>query len=282
VERSVTDIARGVISLPVKKIRDLRWDGLPYTQTDLFPFDTPSMGMLHCDGPPAWRDSTPVVPATIVGTTTFDGGISFNMMVRDASRRRHAEVFSAIARDVLGPENSERLCSIYDIRPSTPDAEALQRICSFEPEIGFFAAALATAGARIVPATYLQIFDLPNVFPGPRSALGEFATHTFDIVTLLGGVHDYLLPASYALVIADWRDRILEFVRDGKAPCRRYVAGEGKALRIGKKGVGEVSENAYLEERRRALFELADRVDVKTGWDALWVDVCIRFLMKGE
>jgi carboxylesterase type B len=288
-KRDVSEVAREVIEVDVQKIRELAWVGSPCTQTPLLPFDKPTMAMMRTGGPPAWRKES-TIEAQIVGTTTYDGGISFNMMSRDPSRSSHATAFSSIATDVLGKENGDALCDIYGIKEGLEDSDALQRICSFESDIGFFAAALATAEAGLVKETYLQIFDLPNPFPGPIHELGEFATHTFDISTLLGGAHGHLLPAQYRPVISEWRSRIVDFVGNGKAPCATFMAGQGggenggnrKALVVNEKSVREEGEKEWMGERREKLFELADRVDRERGWDVLWVDVCRRFLMRGE
>jgi hypothetical protein len=54
---------------------------------------------------------------------------------------------------------------------------------------------------------------------------------------------------------------------------------------VGEQGVGEVGSEAWMENdegRRKRLFDLAQRVDADTGLDVLWVDICRRFLMRGE
>lgn len=289
-ERNAKEIANDMIAIDVSKIRDLAWVGLPCSNTDFFPVEKPSMELTKAGklAPPNWRTRFTPAEAQIVGTTTYDGGISYNMMSKDSSRKAHAKAFSHIATDVLGNENSATLCSIYGLQNDTPDPSALQRICLFESDIGFFAAALATAEADLIPKTYFHVFDLPNPFPGPIKELGAFATHTFDIVTLLGGVHEDRLPAEYEPVISAWRDRILYFVCGGKEPCGEYI-GEGregrKGLVVGEEGVREVGDEEWLENdggRRRRLFELAQKVKGDAGCDVLWMDVGRRFLMKGE
>jgi hypothetical protein len=37
-----------------------------------------------------------------------------------------------------------------------------------------------------------------------------------------------------------------------------------------------------MDGRRQKLIDLAAKIDEEQGWDVLWVDVCRRFLMKGE
>jgi carboxylesterase type B len=286
-ERDAEAIAKEMIDIDVSKIRDLAWVGLPCTNSTFFPFERPTMELARKGklAPPDWRDWAKPVEAQIVGSTTYDGGISYNMMSKDESRKDHAKSFKHIAKDVLGEEHGATLCEIYGIKDDGQDADALQRICLFESDIGFFAAALSIAEGNLVEKTYFQIFDLPNPFPGPLSEQGAFATHTFDIATLLGGLHEDRLPEHYKPVISKWRDTILDFVIKGTPPCETYIGKDRRALLVGDRGVEEVGSEAWLEndERRRArLFELAEQSAGDAGWDVLWVDVCRRFLMRGE
>ncbi|KAH3979712.1 carboxylic ester hydrolase [Parastagonospora nodorum] len=272
--RDVDDIAQDVIAVDVGKIRELAWVGSPCTMSALLPFERPTM-----QG--KWNGGSGV-EKQVISTTTYDGGISFNMMSRDESRSNHAASFTAIATDVLGRERAARLCDIYEVYDNTPDPEALQKICLFESDTGFFFAALHLCTSS--PTTYFQIFDLPNPFPGPLSSQGHFATHTFDITTLLGGYDESSLPEGYGEVISNWRDKILAFVRDGAGICEEF-GEEGKGLIVGSEGVREVDREGYMAGRRQRLSDLADEIDEKDGWDGwdvLWVDVCRRFLMKGE
>jgi carboxylesterase type B len=289
-ERDAEAIAKEVINVDVSKIRELAWVGLPCTNSTFFPFERPTMELARKGRltPPEWEEWAKPVEAQIVGSTTYDGGISFNMMSKDESRKNHGKAFHDIAKDVLGAENGRKLCEIYSIEEDSNDADALQRICLFESDIGFFAAALSIVEGSPVKDTYLHIFDLPNPFPGPVRDQGAFATHTFDIATLLGGVHENQLPEQYGPVIARWRDTILDFVIEGTPPCKQYIGTDEKdrkALLVSDQGVSEVGRENYMdnnEGRRSSLFELADRVAGDAGWDILWVDVCRRFLMRGE
>ncbi len=289
-DRPAKDIANDFITADVQKIRNLAWVGLPCANTEYFPVSKPSMQLTKSGQmvPSNWRTRFTPVEAQIIGSTTYDGGISYNMMSKDPSRKEHAKAFSHIATDVLGEHEANNLCTIYNLSLNTPDLEALQAICLFESDIGFFAAAVATAEADLIPKTYFHIFDLPNPFPGPIRDRGAFATHTFDIVTLLGGVHEDRLPESYAPVVQRWRDVILDFVCKGVAPCEAYIGRgrkERRGLMVNEKGVRMLSEEEWLENdegRRRRLFELADRVGGDAGCDVLWMDVGRRFLMKGE
>ncbi|KAF1928965.1 alpha/beta-hydrolase [Didymella exigua CBS 183.55] len=289
-ERKAEDIAHDFIAADIQKVRELAWVGLPCAESEFFPVSKPSMELMRAGKmvPSDWRSRFTPAEAQIVGTTTYDGGISYNMMSNDSSRSGHAKAFLHIACDVLGDADGAALCEIYGMKKGMIDSDALQAVCLFESDIGFFAAALATCEADLIPKTYFHVFDLPNPFEGPIREQGEFATHTFDIVTLLGGVSEDRLPESYGPVVSKWRDTILDFVVSGKAPCEEYIA-EGrkgrKGLMVSKDGVRDVGEEEWLDNdggRRRRLFELAQKVKGDGGCDVLWMDVGRRFLMKGE
>jgi carboxylesterase type B len=282
-ERKVEEIAEEVIKTDVEKIRELAWVGLPCTNSSFMPVERPTMELTRKGQWPA-LDGARKVEAQIVGSTTYDGGISYNMMTRDETRKEHAKGFIKTAQDVLGTANAATLCDIYGIKPGSKDPDALQRVCLFESDIGFFAAALSIAESGQIENIYLHIFHLPNPFPGPIREQGAFATHTFDIVTLLGGAHEERLPEHYAPIVSTWRDTMLDFAIKGTPPCEKYDMG-GEALLVSEQGVRQVDKEAYLnnDERRRArLFELAEQVAGDRGCDVLWVDVCRRFLMNGE
>jgi carboxylesterase type B len=288
-ERDPGAIARDIIDIDVSKIRDLAWVGSPCTNSEFFPFERPTMDLARKGkiAPPNWRDWAKPVEAQIIGSTTYDGGISYNMMRNDANRKNHAEAFRRIAVDVLSPAHGAELMDVYGIEGVVDDADALQRICLFESDIGFFAAALSIAESNLIKETYFQIFDLPNPFSGPIRERDAFATHTFDIATLLGGVHEDRLPSQYRPVVVQWRNSILDFVVRGTPPCARFVGVDGgrRGFMVGEEGVEEVGGEAWMENdegRRRRLFDLAQRVDTDTGLDVLWVDICRRFLMRGE
>lgn len=289
-EREAECIVRELIEIDVAKIRELAWVGLPCTHSCFLPVEKPSMRLMKAGqlALPSWKSWEKPVEAQIVSTTTYDGGISYNMMSRDENRKNHARSFRLIAQEVLGAGNGEQLCQIYGIESNNNDPDALQRICLFESDIGFFAAAMSIAENGLVDNTYFQVFDLPNPFHGPILKHGAFATHTFDIVTLLGGIHEDKLPKHYAPVILHWRNTILDFVVNGSPPCARYLSKEDpqrRALLIDEQGVREVGSQNFLgndQGRRSHLFALADRIAGEAGLDVLWVDVCRRFLTSGE
>ncbi|KAJ9628548.1 hypothetical protein H2203_002449 [Taxawa tesnikishii (nom. ined.)] len=259
-----------MIKTDVEKIRKLGFVGAPCTKSEMLPYDKPTMEMMR-QGQKVKKNW---VEAQIVSAATYDGGISYNMISGNDERKEHAQGFDHIAREVLGDDKGRELCDIYGITTSDADPEALRKICQFESDIGFFAGALSMAVGGTLP-TYLQLFDLGNPFPGPLPQ-GEFATHTFDIISLLGGAHEDRLPSNYRPVVAEWRDTILDFVVSGKAPCTAFDNQNQSALIVNQKGVREVAGDVYLQvdgRRRARLFELAESVAGEAGWDKLWTEV---------
>jgi len=313
-EKMGEQVAREMMEVDVQKIRELAWVGAPCAQSQEMPEKRPSMALMREGGAGAeeWLESQ------IVSSCSYDGSISHNMLLSDDSRSRHAAAISSIAHDVLSEENAKELLRIYDIREEGVEADdvALKKVCQFESDIGFFAAALSVAvGSARTGAnktkTYFQIFTMGNPFQGPLPS-GKYASHTFDIVALLGAHDDRIKKIEedakdsqykpYTTLI-QWREQILKYAATGEAPWTEWesdsfgpagLVGGGNGGKSEKKGVAmvvgnermvEQGEDVYLGEdgaRRRKLFELAQRCDGEKGWDILWEGVCRRFLMVGK
>ncbi|KAK5112362.1 hypothetical protein LTR62_004325 [Meristemomyces frigidus] len=268
------EVIQDMIEMPIDKVRDLAFVGLPCAPSKLLPYDQPSMKLMRKRAPTATN-----VASQIVGSCTYDGGISYNLMLGDPKRKNHANTFIEIARSVL--RYPEELLELYDIKADEEDKSALRSICQLESDIGFFAAALAQAQG-FPGKTYLLLFDLGNPFDGPLPR-GDCATHTWDIVSLLGAFESRV-DAEYRDVIADLRDRILTYAVDGQAPWKAWEPEVGCALLVGAEGVRMVGEEEYMgpECRRGRLLALAEKERGEDGCDVLWDEVCRRFLMKGQ
>lgn len=277
--KSMDEVAEAMLKVDVSKIRELAFVGAPCTRSELLPYEKPTMQLARAGKQrnPAWAE------AQLISTTTYDGGISYNMMLDDETRQKHAEAIASIAHDVLSKPQAEELLDIYKIEANERDVSALQKVCLFESDIGFFAAAQSMAEGGRSGETYLQVFDLGNPFDGPLQA-GKFATHTWDIVALLGA-YEERLNAEYRTVVRAWRDKLLDFMVSGKALCAEWTRERGSALLVDSTGVRETIDEKYLDadsQRRRRLFALAEAIDGETGWDVLWEGVCRRFLMAGK
>ncbi|KAJ9114804.1 hypothetical protein QFC24_007098 [Naganishia onofrii] len=299
-----SDILKDLEKIDIEEIRKAAWVGIPCSQSEMMPYKTPSMALLRGekdedivnDGVKRW------VPEQLISACGFDGGISYNMLVDDDKRKDHAKVFSRIVRDVIQSktgkgEAAQALLELYELADSdVDDPTALNRICQFESDIGFFAPALAEcvgASASDTTRSYLQLFELGNPFPGPLEQ-EKYATHTWDIVALLGAFEDKLSPG-YQRVIRAWRDRIITFIAHGAdeagmqewKPAQTSTENAELALVVdaeGKGGMRFMAGEEYIgsNTRRGRLLSIAKQIHERDGADVLWNDVCRRFLMKGE
>lgn len=270
--RSSEQIAKDMIALPVDKIRDLGYVGLPCSSSELLPYSSASMASMARRKP-----ASPNLQSQLISSTTYDGGISYNLMISDTSRQNHAKTFIDIVQssDFSHPED---LLDLYSITPSDSDATALRKICQFESDIGFFVASVAQAKG-FPGKSYLLLFDLGNPFEGslpPR----ECATHTWDIVALLGSCDDRL-DGDYKQVIEAFREKILSYVVNGEEPWPAWTPADGKAMVVGKEGLRVVRKDKYMggDARRGKLLALAEQEAGPHGADLLWHGVCRRFLM---
>lgn len=296
-DRGSDEILRDLEQIDVEAIRKAAWVGIPCSQSEMMPYKTPSMALLRGekdediinDGVRRW------VPEQLVSACGFDGGISYNMMIDDDSRKGHAKAFIGIVHDVLQDKfdsaaASNALLDLYEITEQTDDPTALRNICQFESDIGFFAPALSECiGASSSSSTrsYLQLFELGNPFDGPLEK-ENYATHTWDIVALLGAFEEKLSP-EYQRIVKAWREKVIAFIVGGgeAAGLQEWKSKEENALVIAAEadgGVHYVDGDAYAgpDTRRGKLLRIAKEIHPVDGADVLWNDVCRRFLMKGE
>ena len=270
--RNSEQIAREMIDLPVDKIRDLGYVGQACSSSELLPYESASMITMSHREP---QSST--LQSQIVSSTTYDGGISYNLMISNPDLKDHAQNFINIVND-SSLSRPQELLDLYDIKLSESDQNALRKICQFESDIGFFAASLAQA--RGFPGkSYLLLFDLGNPFEGFLPA-GECATHTWDIVALLGSC-EARLDKAYRRVIRDFRKKVTRYVFEGEEPWPAWTEEKGKAMLVGKDGLRVIEKEEYMgeETRRGRLLALAEAEGGEQGADLLWDGVCRRFLM---
>ena len=274
-DRPSQAIAEDMIRIEVDKVRDLAFVGAPCTESEILPYEKPTMELVR-NVPPSqvtWLESS------VISSASYDGAISYNMIQSNDSRRDHAKSFIKITREVL--QDADSLLDIYDIKAEDSDDDALIKICQFESDIGFFAASWSQAiGSAKRQRTFLQLFDMGNPFEGPLPQ-GKFATHTWDIVALLGA-YEERLSSAYKDVIRQWRAKIIDYVVSGKEPWAPWTNDKGAALVVGNEGIFEQGETEYMGTRRRKLLTLAQKEGGEGGCDLLWEGVCRRFLMQGE
>jgi carboxylesterase type B len=270
--RTSSQLTQDMITLSVDKIRDLGYVGQACSSSDLLPYESASMATM-IDHPPQCRN----FHSQIVSSTTYDGGISYNLMIQNPDSKDHAQKFISIVEGA-NLSRPQELLDLYTIKSSDSDSSALYKICQFESDIGFFAGSLAQA--RGFPGkSYLLLFDLGNPFEGFLPAR-KCATHTWDIVALLGSCEDRLDEA-YKQVISDFRDKVMGYVVRGEEPWPAWTEDDGKAMVVGKDGLQIVEKQDYMGEdtRRGKLLALAEAEGGKGGADLLWDGVCRKFLM---
>ena len=268
-------IAEEMVHLPVDVLRSLGYVGTPCSSSDILPYETPSMAITRK------RASLATLESQIVASTTYDGGISYNMIYKNSERKGHAKAFFNIARDVLQfPEDFLKLYELQDEKES--DDSALRKICQFESDIGFFAASLSLAQG-FPDKSYFLIFDLGNPFPDGPLPPKQYATHTWDIVALLGAYEDRL-DHEYKKVVEELRGKIIEYSVKGGSPWPAWTIEKGEALIVDRNGLRIVEKGEYmgLDTKRGKLLALAEREAGEEGCDLFWIDVCRRFLMRGE
>jgi carboxylesterase type B len=272
--KTSAQIAQEMIDLPDHKMRSAGYVGLPCSSSALLPYASASMATMSTRQP-----SSPNLQSQLISSTTYDGGISYNLMIESPSRKFHARSFINIV-NASSLSHPQALLDLYDILPSDDDPTALRKICQFESDIGFFAASLAQAKG-FPGKSHLLIFDLRNPFVGLLPAR-ECATHTWDVVALLGSCEDRLDEA-YKGAIRDFRARVLRYVATGEELWPAWTAEEGLALLVDKEGCEVVGKDYYMgkDTRRGKLLALAEAEAGEDGTDLLWDGVCRRFLMGG-
>jgi len=266
-------IAREMIEVDVGKIRELAFVGAPCSDSEMMPYHEPTERMSR-EGPKGqvnWLESM------VVSSCTYDGSISYIMTKQDEEKKNHANGFVKIARDTL--KEAQGLLDIYGMKETDADDDALEKICLFESDVGFFLGAHAVASGFERAETFFQAFDLGNPFEG-YLAKERFASHTWDIVALLGAYEDKL-SEQYRKIVQEWRYKLIAYVATGVAPWQPWQI-QGVGLQVGNDGVVERSANDILGERRAKLMAYAEKERGKDGCDYLWQSVCRRWLMKGE
>ncbi|KAJ9660079.1 hypothetical protein H2198_002776 [Neophaeococcomyces mojaviensis] len=273
-DRSSNAIAEEMLTISIDKIRAANFVGAPCTSSEVLPYVKPTMQLMRSRPPTQvdWLESQ------IVSTCTYDGSISYIMTRNNPERKDHAASFIKLTRDLL--KNPNELLDIYGINDHDEEDEALRKICLFESDIGFVSATISQAMGMKQTATtkaYLQIFDLGNPFKGPLPQ-EQYASHTWDIVALLGAYEDRL-SEQYVEVIRDWRSKVLDYVTDGTAVCDDFKQEAQNGLLVNKDGVRAVAADEMPgAERRARLWSLAEAEKGEEGLDFLWEGVCRKWL----
>ncbi|KAL9596009.1 MAG: hypothetical protein Q9219_006093 [cf. Caloplaca sp. 3 TL-2023] len=279
-------IAKEMIhNVALDAIRNLEFIGAPCRSSEIFPYSRPTMELSRSAPETAvtWLESQ------IVSAAGYDGSVSWYFTKKNPDRNNHARSFRVLAKEVLGGRNSKELCELYEIGEKPGDAsereddDDLTKICTFETDVGFICAAEAIADGFSKmhdkkTKTFYQLFDLPNPFKGFLPP-NRYATHSWDIVALLGAFDDRLSQA-YSDAIKGWRSTVIEYCTSGKEPWAQFRDGEG--LCISKDGSNVMTLKTMPgAARRKRLNEIAQNVKGEKGHDLLWQGFCGRWLDKG-
>ncbi|KAL8787309.1 MAG: hypothetical protein Q9213_002300 [Squamulea squamosa] len=271
-DRLVKDIAVDLINAPVEAIRSLEYVGAPCAPSELTPqADWATMRHARHTKPNQWLKSQ------IMCSSTYDGSIS-HLVAKSQERTQLAQIFIAICKARL--KNPQKILELYEITEDIGDDVALEKICQIVTDIGYYGAAVsALQGAAESSETksYNVLFDIGNPFTDVLEK-GRFATHTWDVVSLLGA-YDAILPSDLRHGVCKWRELILEYCHTGELPCRPWQPTSQSTLLVQKEGISELSQHQLAESKRLRLLDFAKQEGGECGFDLLWEDV-VRFFLK--
>ena len=270
--RCIRELAMEMIEAPIDAIRSLNYCGAPCSSSELI-LDADWATMQHARHaiPNDWLRSQ------ILCSSTYDGSISY-LVAKGQERTQLGKIFAVICRARL--KNPQHLLDLYQMAEYDDDDVALEKICQVATDIGFYGAAVSgLSGATEKPTTksYHVIFDIGNPFPGLLQQ-GCFATHTWDIVSLLGA-YDELMSDEFRYSIAEWRRTILEYCYTGELSCGTWYRASQSALLVQKNGIKCLDHTTLTESRAQKLLLLTEEEGGEHGFDILWENV-VRFFLK--
>ncbi|KAL8870765.1 MAG: hypothetical protein Q9174_003262 [Haloplaca sp. 1 TL-2023] len=270
--RSMRDIALELIDAPIDAIRDLEYCGAPCSPSELMPdADWATMKHARLTSPNSWLESQ------ILCSSTYDGSMS-HLVATGQERTQLSSIFAAICRARL--KNPQQLLDMYEISPADTDDLALQKICQVVTDLGFYGAALSSllgSAANEAICTYHVLYDIGNPFTQLLEA-GRFATHTWDIVSLLGA-YDDMVPTECQRGVSEWRKAILAYCYTGQPPCKPWQPSAQSLVVFGNNGPECLSHEQISQSRQERLLRFAEQEGRESGCDLLWEQV-IRFFLK--
>ncbi|KAL8998048.1 MAG: hypothetical protein Q9169_002816 [Polycauliona sp. 2 TL-2023] len=265
-------IANKFIDAPIDDIRKLDYCGAPCSPSELIVHsDWATMRHARHTRTNPWLDSQ------ILCSSTYDGSMS-HLVAMGQERTQLAKVFAAICRARL--RDPQQLLDIYHVSPDDTDDMTLQKICQVVTDLGFYGAALSSLlGSASSPHTknYHVLFDIGNPFTRLLEK-GRFATHTWDVVSLMGA-YDDMLPEDCRSGIQQWRKAILAYCYSGKLPCDAWQPDFQSLLMFRKGGLECLNHHQTTESKHMRLLRFAEQEGGEAGYDLLWEEV-IRFFLK--
>lgn len=270
--RPITDVAEDVINAPIDAIRGLDYSGAPCSSSELIPeADWATMRRSRHTRPNTWLTSQ------IFCSSTYDGSIS-HLVSKGQERTQLAKIFTAICRARL--KNSQCLLDLYHISEYDDDDVAIEKICLVVTDLGFHGAVISGllgAAGKSQTKSYLLQFDIGNPFTELLEK-GRFATHTWDIVSLLGA-YDAELPVDCRQGISEWRQLALNYFYTGKVCCEDWRPELESALLVRKNGIECLDHSMLIRSRAQKLLDFAELEGGESGYDLLWENI-VRFFLK--
>ena len=271
-DRSMREIAQDVIDASTEAIRSLNYCGTPCSPSELIQEeDWATMYRSRRERPNNW------LSYQILSSSTYDGSICY-LVARGQERTQLGKIFTAICRAEL--KDPQSLLDLYQISEHEDDESSLEKICQIVSDIGFYGAAVSIllgAAESTETKSYLLLFDVGNPFPGLLKQ-GRFATHTWDIISLLGAYDDMVLD-DYKAGISEWRQSILRFCYTGDLSCEPWQQTSQTALLIQKDGMKSLDRTMLADSRAQKLLQIAEAEGQEYGFDLLWDNV-VRFFLK--
>ena len=271
-ERSMTDVAKEIIDAPIDAIRSLDYCGAPCSLSELIPENNwATMEHARHTKPNSWLSSQ------ILCSSTYDGSISY-LVAKGQERTQLAKIFATICRARL--KDPQYLLNICKISEEDDDDAALEKICQVVTDIGFYGAALSGllgAAGSSETKSYFLLFDIGNPFSVVLEN-GRFATHTWDIVSLLGA-YDGIMPEDCRYGISEWRSTVLTYCYTAELQCEAWRRTSQTALLVRGDGIKCLDHNLLANSRAQKILQFAEQEGGECGLDLLWEKV-IRFFLK--
>jgi len=191
----------------------------------------------------------------MIGDCQSDGGILGLALKKDGVGVRFCDFVS----EGLGHDAGKQLLETYEVSADLRDDVAMSKVLEVLNDIDFYVPTITYSeylSSKGMP-TYVYRFNEPNPWEGPWK--GQ-ASHILDISFLFQLFNDFLEKSQQQLAETFARD-VLNFI-SGKVPWQAWENKRRVARCYGPEGqVSDVEDVAEKTGRRKALFDLAEKVD---------------------